>query len=70
MDGLMKMNGFKSLASNESDSARLTGPKMSVCGKDEEGRAESPVSSCLSLKSDHSKDIPLAFGNDPGLLDT
>ncbi|XP_028438880.1 NACHT, LRR and PYD domains-containing protein 12 isoform X2 [Perca flavescens] len=41
---------------------------MSVYGKDEEGRAESPVSSCLSLKSDQSKDIPLAFSNE--LFDT
>ncbi|XP_044066559.1 NACHT, LRR and PYD domains-containing protein 12-like isoform X5 [Siniperca chuatsi] len=45
-------------------------PKMSVCGKDEEGRAESPVSSCLSVKSDQSKDIPLAFSNKPGPFDT
>ncbi|XP_034732241.1 NLR family CARD domain-containing protein 3-like isoform X2 [Etheostoma cragini] len=43
---------------------------MSVCGKDEEGREESPVSRCLSVKSDHSKDIPLAFSKDPGLLST
>uniref|UniRef100_A0A8C4F4W4 Protein NLRC3 n=2 Tax=Dicentrarchus labrax TaxID=13489 RepID=A0A8C4F4W4_DICLA len=43
---------------------------MSVSGKDDEGRAEFAVSSCLSLKSDQSKESPLAFSNEPGLLDT
>ncbi|XP_049437947.1 NACHT, LRR and PYD domains-containing protein 12-like isoform X1 [Epinephelus fuscoguttatus] len=42
-------------------------PNMSAFGRDEGLKAES--SSCLSLKSDHSKDIPLAFGNEPGLFD-
>lgn len=45
-------------------------PDMSVCGKDEEGRAASPVSSCLSLKSDKSKEIPLLFSNEHGRLHT
>ncbi|XP_067448526.1 NACHT, LRR and PYD domains-containing protein 12-like isoform X3 [Thunnus thynnus] len=42
---------------------------MSVHGK-EDGRAESPVSSCVSLKSDHSRESPLAFSNEPGPFDT
>ncbi|XP_056241096.1 NACHT, LRR and PYD domains-containing protein 12-like [Seriola aureovittata] len=37
-------------------------PKMSVHGKDEEGRAKSPASVCLS---DQSKDTPLAFRDEP-----
>ncbi|XP_071369990.1 NLR family CARD domain-containing protein 3-like [Centroberyx affinis] len=43
---------------------------MSVCVEEEEGRAESPVPSCLSMKSDRSKDIPLVFSNEPGPSDT
>uniref|UniRef100_UPI003AAAE7A6 NLR family CARD domain-containing protein 3-like n=1 Tax=Centroberyx gerrardi TaxID=166262 RepID=UPI003AAAE7A6 len=43
---------------------------MSVCVEEEEGRAESPAPSCLSMKSDQSKDIPLAFSNEPGPSDT
>ncbi|XP_059200825.1 NACHT, LRR and PYD domains-containing protein 12-like [Centropristis striata] len=42
---------------------------MSDC-EEEENRAESSVSSCLSLKSDRSKEIPLHFSNDPGPSDT
>ncbi|XP_073326485.1 NACHT, LRR and PYD domains-containing protein 3-like [Pagrus major] len=43
---------------------------MSVCGKDEEDRAVSPLSGCLSLKSDHSKENPLAFSSESGRSDT
>uniref|UniRef100_UPI0037E74E28 NLR family CARD domain-containing protein 3-like n=1 Tax=Semicossyphus pulcher TaxID=241346 RepID=UPI0037E74E28 len=43
---------------------------MSVCVDEEEDRAESAVSSCLSLKSDRSKDRPPAFSNEPGPSDT
>ncbi|XP_071397264.1 NLR family CARD domain-containing protein 3-like [Centroberyx affinis] len=43
---------------------------MSVCVEEEEGRAESPVPSCLSMKTDRSKDIPLVFSNEPGPSDT
>ncbi|XP_078147469.1 protein NLRC3-like isoform X3 [Centroberyx gerrardi] len=43
---------------------------MSVCEEEEEGRAESPAPSCLSMKSDRSKDIPLVFSNEPGPSDT
>ncbi|KAM7390039.1 hypothetical protein PAMA_008285 [Pampus argenteus] len=43
---------------------------MSVCVDEEEDRAESPVSSCLSMKSDQSKDPPLTFSNEPGSSDT
>ncbi|XP_073328426.1 protein NLRC3-like [Pagrus major] len=48
-------------------SPRLTSEqKMSVCVKEEEDRAESPGSSCLSMKSDWSKDPPPFFSNEPG----
>ncbi|XP_044031919.1 NLR family CARD domain-containing protein 3-like isoform X1 [Siniperca chuatsi] len=43
---------------------------MSACVEEEEARAESPGSSCLSLKSDQSKDYPLYFSNEPGPSDT
>ncbi|XP_071394563.1 NLR family CARD domain-containing protein 3-like isoform X3 [Centroberyx affinis] len=44
---------------------------MSVCVEEEEGRAESPVPSCLSMKSDRSKDLePPEFSNEPGPSDT
>ncbi|XP_070709400.1 NLR family CARD domain-containing protein 3-like isoform X6 [Pempheris klunzingeri] len=43
---------------------------MSVCVEEEEDRAESAVSSCLSLKSDRSKDFPPFFSNEPGPSDT
>ncbi|XP_028265920.1 NACHT, LRR and PYD domains-containing protein 12-like [Parambassis ranga] len=41
-------------------------PAMSAHGKEEEGRAESPGSICVSLKSEQSIEIPLTFGNEPG----
>uniref|UniRef100_UPI003AAD4B44 E3 ubiquitin-protein ligase TRIM68-like n=1 Tax=Centroberyx gerrardi TaxID=166262 RepID=UPI003AAD4B44 len=43
---------------------------MSVCVEEEEGRAESPVPSCLSMKSDRSKGLPPYFSNEPGPSDT
>ncbi|XP_078142769.1 uncharacterized protein LOC139917061 isoform X2 [Centroberyx gerrardi] len=43
---------------------------MSVRVEEEEGRAESPVPSCLSMKSDWSKGSPLHFSNEPGPSDT
>uniref|UniRef100_UPI0037E9197A NACHT, LRR and PYD domains-containing protein 12-like n=1 Tax=Semicossyphus pulcher TaxID=241346 RepID=UPI0037E9197A len=43
---------------------------MSVCLEETEDRAGSPVSSCLSLKSDRSKEIPLNFRTEPGPSDT
>ncbi|XP_071371598.1 NLR family CARD domain-containing protein 3-like [Centroberyx affinis] len=43
---------------------------MSVCVEEEEGRAESPVPSCLSMKSDRSKGLPEDFSNEPGPSDT
>ncbi|XP_067428666.1 NACHT, LRR and PYD domains-containing protein 14-like isoform X5 [Thunnus thynnus] len=43
---------------------------MSVCVEEEEDRAESPVSSCLSMKSDRSRDVPLFFSNEPGSSNT
>ncbi|KAM9352407.1 protein NLRC3-like [Symphorus nematophorus] len=50
---------------------RLTSDqKMGVCVEEEEDRAESPVSCCLSLKSDWSKTPPLFFSNEPGPSDT
>ncbi|XP_049444935.1 NACHT, LRR and PYD domains-containing protein 12-like [Epinephelus fuscoguttatus] len=36
----------------------------------EKDRSESPVSSCLSLKSDQSRDFPPFFSNEPGPSDT
>ncbi|XP_073351635.1 protein NLRC3-like [Pagrus major] len=52
-------------------SPRLTSEqKMSVCVKEEEDRAECPVSSCLSMKSDRSNDHPLNFSNEPGPSDS
>uniref|UniRef100_A0A8P4KLF4 Protein NLRC3 n=1 Tax=Dicentrarchus labrax TaxID=13489 RepID=A0A8P4KLF4_DICLA len=44
--------------------------KMSVCVEEEEDRAESPMSSCLSMKSDWSKGLPPTFSNEPGHSDT
>uniref|UniRef100_UPI003AADA70B protein NLRC3-like n=1 Tax=Centroberyx gerrardi TaxID=166262 RepID=UPI003AADA70B len=43
---------------------------MSVCEEEEEGRAESPAPSCLSMKTDRSKDNPPVFSNEPGPSDT
>ncbi|XP_067447051.1 protein NLRC3-like isoform X6 [Thunnus thynnus] len=38
--------------------------------EEEEDRAESLISSCLSMKSDRSKGLPLFFSNEPGPSDT
>uniref|UniRef100_UPI0037E7E9A6 NLR family CARD domain-containing protein 3-like n=1 Tax=Semicossyphus pulcher TaxID=241346 RepID=UPI0037E7E9A6 len=43
---------------------------MSVCVEEEEDRAESAVSGCLSLKSERSKGHPPHFSNEPGPSDT
>uniref|UniRef100_A0A3Q3GAF4 NACHT domain-containing protein n=1 Tax=Labrus bergylta TaxID=56723 RepID=A0A3Q3GAF4_9LABR len=43
--------------------------KMSDRGDKEENRAESPLSSCVSMKSDWSKGLPLNFSNEPGPSD-
>ncbi|XP_060892838.1 NACHT, LRR and PYD domains-containing protein 12-like isoform X8 [Labrus mixtus] len=43
--------------------------KMSDRGGKEENRAESPLSSCLSMKSDWSKGCPPDFSNEPGPSD-
>ncbi|XP_044042707.1 NLR family CARD domain-containing protein 3-like isoform X2 [Siniperca chuatsi] len=43
--------------------------KMSYL-EEEEDRSESPGSSCLSVKSDFSKEEPLNFSNEPGPSDT
>ncbi|XP_029935056.1 protein NLRC3-like, partial [Myripristis murdjan] len=43
---------------------------MSDCVEEEEGRAESAVSSCLSMKSDRSRYEPPAFSDEPGPSDT
>ncbi|XP_060944509.1 NLR family CARD domain-containing protein 3-like isoform X2 [Limanda limanda] len=40
--------------------------KMSGYHEDEEDRAESPVSCCVSLKSDMSMEPPILFSNEPG----
>ncbi|XP_051249314.1 NACHT, LRR and PYD domains-containing protein 12-like isoform X46 [Dicentrarchus labrax] len=44
--------------------------KMSDCVEEEEDRAESPMSSCLSMKSDWSKDYNPTFSNEPEPSDT
>ena len=44
--------------------------KMSDCVEEEEDGAESAVSSCLSMKSDWSKEYPPDFSKEPGPLDT
>uniref|UniRef100_A0A3Q3ELZ9 NACHT domain-containing protein n=1 Tax=Labrus bergylta TaxID=56723 RepID=A0A3Q3ELZ9_9LABR len=50
---------------------RLTSDQnMDVCLEDEEDRAESPVPSCLSMKSDLSKDENPYFSKEPGPSDT
>ena len=38
--------------------------------KEEEDGAESVISSCVSMKSDRSKDYPPVFSNEPGPSDT
>ncbi|XP_026002234.1 protein NLRC3-like isoform X3 [Astatotilapia calliptera] len=38
--------------------------------EEKEIRAESPAPSCLSMKSDHSKDFPPVFSHEPGPSDT
>ncbi|XP_070783886.1 NACHT, LRR and PYD domains-containing protein 12-like [Enoplosus armatus] len=43
---------------------------MSVCVEEEEDRAESAGSSCLSMKSDRSKGLPPDFSHEPGPSDT
>ncbi|XP_075936370.1 NLR family CARD domain-containing protein 3-like isoform X2 [Anarhichas minor] len=43
---------------------------MSGCEEEEEDRAESLVSGCLSMKSDQSKELPLNFSKEPGPSDT
>uniref|UniRef100_A0A665TMY1 NACHT domain-containing protein n=1 Tax=Echeneis naucrates TaxID=173247 RepID=A0A665TMY1_ECHNA len=43
---------------------------MMDCDEEEEARPESPGSSCLSLKSDRSRDNPLNFSNGPGPSET
>ncbi|KAK9515881.1 hypothetical protein VZT92_026483 [Zoarces viviparus] len=43
---------------------------MSGCEEEEEDRAESLVSGCLSMKSDRSKDFPPDFSKEPGPSDT
>ncbi|XP_029930932.1 NLR family CARD domain-containing protein 3-like [Myripristis murdjan] len=53
-----------------SSSATDLNQKMSDCVAEEEGRAESAVSSCLSMKSDWSKGQPPDLSNGPGPSDT
>ncbi|XP_071361546.1 protein NLRC3-like isoform X2 [Trachinotus anak] len=43
---------------------------MNDCMEEEEDRAEAPGPSCLSMKSDWSKDEPLYFSNEPGPSDS
>uniref|UniRef100_A0A671WSS4 NACHT domain-containing protein n=2 Tax=Sparus aurata TaxID=8175 RepID=A0A671WSS4_SPAAU len=41
-----------------------------LCVEEEEDRAESPVSSCLSMRSDRSESLPPVLSNGPGPSDT
>ncbi|KAI3376880.1 hypothetical protein L3Q82_000136 [Scortum barcoo] len=68
-DGCWK-NG-SALASARSSIRLTSDQKMSVCVEEEEDRSESAGSSCLSMKSDRSKELPPAeFSNEPGPSDT
>ncbi|CAB1441250.1 unnamed protein product, partial [Pleuronectes platessa] len=49
----------------DEDISEQVGPSHTK-GQDQRLRAESPGSSCLSLKSDWSMDDPLCFSNEPG----
>ncbi|XP_053282061.1 NACHT, LRR and PYD domains-containing protein 12-like isoform X2 [Pleuronectes platessa] len=49
----------------DEDTSEQVGPSTTK-GQDHRLRAESPGSSCLSLKSDWSMDTPLNFSNEPG----
>ncbi|XP_062263531.1 NACHT, LRR and PYD domains-containing protein 12-like [Platichthys flesus] len=49
----------------DEDTSEQVGPSTTK-GQDHRLRAESPGSSCLSLKSDWSKGFPLDFSNEPG----
>ncbi|XP_038157007.1 LOW QUALITY PROTEIN: NLR family CARD domain-containing protein 3-like [Cyprinodon tularosa] len=44
-------------------------PQRNIWRNTEENRAESPSPSCVSMKSDRSKDHPPVFSNDPGAAD-
>ncbi|XP_028430059.1 NACHT, LRR and PYD domains-containing protein 12 isoform X2 [Perca flavescens] len=50
--------------------AGLTSDQKMSDLEEEEDRAESVMSGCLTLKSDQSKGLPLLFSNDPGPSDT
>ncbi|XP_023252707.1 ribonuclease inhibitor-like, partial [Seriola lalandi dorsalis] len=50
--------------------AEVQSERMSDCVEEEEDRAESPRPSCLSFKSDCSKDESPYFSNEPGPSDT
>ncbi|XP_056879533.1 NLR family CARD domain-containing protein 3-like [Takifugu flavidus] len=60
-DPLCKLETLRLFLLNHLDSHL----KMSECVMEEEERAESTVSSCVSMKSDWSKDQPLNFGIGP-----
>ncbi|XP_044195120.1 protein NLRC3-like isoform X2 [Thunnus albacares] len=74
--GLLMMSllhwGSRPLSKVSAKGQRLTEVhKMSVCVEEEEDRAGSPLSSCLSMKSDRSKEYPPPdFSNEPGPSDT
>ncbi|XP_038551004.1 NLR family CARD domain-containing protein 3-like [Micropterus salmoides] len=55
---------------NEAEAGLTEVQMMSLCARREEDRAESAVPSCLSIKSDFSKDEPPFFRNEPGPSDT
>ncbi|XP_067341630.1 NLR family CARD domain-containing protein 3-like [Channa argus] len=71
-----KVVSFSATRGHRTDRANLTRftglhlrPKDMNHLEDKGGRPPSPVSSCLSMKSDWSKDSPLYFRNEPGPSD-
>ncbi|XP_075937831.1 NLR family CARD domain-containing protein 3-like isoform X1 [Anarhichas minor] len=54
----------------KAEAGLMSDQKMSGCEEEEEDKAESLVSGCLSMKSDRSKEEPLYFSKEPGPSDT